>query len=118
MPDSGLFIGWGETVRGREAEAVETFKATIEYFAGLQADGAIESFEPVFLEQHGGDLNGFFFVRGDAAQLASLRFDPDFEDVILRASLIVDKIGVVGAATGARLERQMSTFIEAVAQFA
>ena len=118
MPDSGLFIGWGETVRGREAEAVETFNATIEYFAGLQADGAIESFKPVFLEQHGGDLNGFFFVRGDAEQLASLRFDPDFEDVILRASLIVDKIGVVGAATGARLERQMSTFIEAVAQFA
>lgn len=47
MADAGLFIGWGEVVRGRETEAVEHFDATIEYFTGLQADGAIESFEPV-----------------------------------------------------------------------
>ena len=26
----------------------------------------IESFEPVFLEPHGGDLTGFILVRGDA----------------------------------------------------
>ena len=68
MADSGLFIGWGEIVRGRETEAVEHFNATIEYFSGLQADGTIESFEPVFLEPHGGDLGGFFFIRGDAEQ--------------------------------------------------
>ena len=79
MADAGLFIGWGEVVRGREAEAVETFNATVEYFAGLQAEGAIESFEPVFLELHGGDLNGFFLVRGEAAQLAALRVDEEFE---------------------------------------
>jgi len=118
MADSGLFIGWGEVVRGREAEAVETFNATIEYFTGLQTDGAIESFEPVFLEQHGGDLSGFFFVRGDAEGLSALRVDPDFEAVILRAGLIVDNIGVVGAAMGARLERQMGTYIGAIGAFA
>ena len=118
MADSGLFIGWGEVVRGREADAVENFNSTIEYFTGLQSDGMIESFEPVFLEQHGGDLNGFFFIRGDAEKLAALRVDPDFEDVILRASLIVDNLGVVGAATGARLERQIGTYMEAIAAFA
>jgi len=118
MADAGLFIGWGEVVRGREAEAVETFNATMDYFGGLQADGTIESVEPVFLEQHGGDLNGFFFVRGDAAQLSALRVDEDFETMILRAGLIVNNIGVVGAAMGARLERQMGTFTEAIAQFA
>jgi hypothetical protein len=118
MADAGLFIGWGEVVRGREAEAVETFNSTVEYFAGLQADGEIETFEPVFLEQHGGDLNGFFFVRGDAERLSALRVDPDFEAVILRAGLIVNNIGVVGAAMGARLERQIGTFAEAIAAFA
>jgi len=118
MADAGLFIGWGEVVRGREAEAVETFSSTMEYFAGLQADGAIESVEPVFLEQHGGDLNGFFFVRGDAEKLSALRVDEDFEAVILRAGLIVNNIGVVGAAMGARLERQMGAYTEAIAQFA
>ncbi len=90
----------------------------MEYFGGLQADGTIESIEPVFLEQHGGDLNGFFFIRGDAEKLAALRVDEGFEDVIIRASLVVDNIGVVGAAMGARLERQMATYMEAIAQFA
>ena len=118
MADAGLFIGWGEVVRGREAEAVETFNSTMEYFTGLQADGAIESVEPVFLEQHGGDLNGFFFLRGDAERLSALRVDEEFEAVILRAGLVVNNIGVVGAAMGGRLERQMSTYIEAIAQFA
>ena len=118
MADAGLFIGWGEVVRGREAEAVETFNSTIEYFTGLQQDGTIDSFEPVFLEQHGGDLNGFFFVRGDAEKLSALRLDPDFEEVILRAGLIVNNIGVVGAAMGARLERQMSAYMGLIGQFA
>ena len=58
MADSGLFIGWGEVVTGREAEAQETFVATLEYLAGLQEDGTIESFEPVFLEQHGAISTG------------------------------------------------------------
>ena len=93
MADSGLFIGWGEVVRGREAEAVETFNSTVEYFTELQSDGTIEAFEPVFLEQHGGDLNGFFFVKGDAGKLSALRVDPEFETVILRAGLIVENIG-------------------------
>ena len=118
MADSGLFIGWGGVVRGREAEAVETFNSTMEYFGGLQADGTIESAEPVFLEQHGGDLNGFFFVRGDSERLSALRVSEDFEAVILRAGLVVENIGVVGAAMGPRLERQMSSYMEAIAQFA
>ena len=118
MADAGLFIGWGEVVRGREAEAVETFNSTIEYFAGLQSDGAIESVEPVFLEPHGGDLQGFFFVRGDAEKLSALRVDLDFQNVILRAGLVVDNIGVVGASTGARLERLMGAYTEAIGAFA
>jgi hypothetical protein len=40
------------------------------------------------------------------------------QNVIQHAGLIVDKMGVVGAAMGARLERQMGTYTEAIAQFA
>ena len=118
MADSALFIGWGEVVRGREAEGVERFGATIDYFSGLQGDGAIESFEPVFLEPHGGDLQGFFLVRGDAGKLSALRVDEEFQAVITRAGLVVDNIGVVGASLGARLERQMGIYAEAIAAFA
>lgn len=118
MADAGLFIGWGEVVRGREAEAVETFGATMEYFAGLQSEGAIESIEPVFLEPHGGDLQGFFFLRGEAEKLAALRVDPDFQAAIIRAGLVVDNVGVVGASMGARLERLMGSYTEQIAAFA
>lgn len=118
MADAGLFIGWGEVVRGRESEAVETFNATMEYFAGLAADGAIESVEPVFLEPHGGDLQGFFFLRGDAEALATLRVDAEFQATIIRAGLVVDNVGVVGASMAGRLERLMGSYMEQIGAFA
>jgi hypothetical protein len=118
MADSGLFIGWGQVVRGRETEAMKTFNTTVEYFVGLQESGTIEGFEPVFLEPHGGDLNGFFLVRGEAEKLSALRVDVEFQAVLLRAGLIVENLGVVGAVTGARLERQRELFAEAIAAFA
>jgi hypothetical protein len=107
-----------EIVRGRKPEAVETFNATIEYFAGLQEDGTIESCEPVFLKAHGGDLDGFFFVRGEAEKLAASRVDPDFQAVVTRAGLVVDNLGVVGMAMAGRLERQMATYVDSIAAFA
>ena len=31
MADAGLFIGWGEVVRGREVAAAELFRGTLGY---------------------------------------------------------------------------------------
>jgi len=118
MADAGLFIGWGEVVRGREAQAVEVFNDTMAYFAGVQEEGVIESIEPVFLEPHGGDLQGFFFLRGDAEKLAALRVDEEFQITVIRAGLVVDNVGVVGASMGARLERLMGSFAEQIGAFA
>ena len=118
MADAGLFIGWGEVVRGREAEAVETFSSTMEYFGGLQSGGTIDSVEPVVLEPHGGDLQGFFFLRGEAEKLAALRVDEEFQSTIIRAGLVVDNVGVVGASMGARLERLMGSYTEQIGVFA
>jgi hypothetical protein len=102
MADAALFIGWGEIVRGRETEAAETFTETIAYWARLQEEGVIEAFEPVFLEPHGGDLQGFFFLRGDAEKLAILRVDEEFGKGVMRASLIADGVGSASSGTGAR----------------
>jgi hypothetical protein len=115
MADAALFIGWGEIVRGREAEAAETFNETMAYWARLQDEGVIESFEPVFLEPHGGDLEGFFLLRGDAERLSALRVDEEFGATVIRAGLIADRVGVVGAAIGERLQRQFETWTEAIA---
>jgi hypothetical protein len=59
MAEAGLFVGFGLPVRGRERQAVKVFGEALEYYARLQQQGEIDSFETVFLEPHGGDLNGF-----------------------------------------------------------
>jgi hypothetical protein len=118
MADAGLFIGWGEVVRGRESEAAELFKETLGWYASLQDQGVIESFEPVFLEPHGGDLSGFILIRGDADKLAALRVSEEFSQLSTRVGLIVDKLGVVGAEMGERLQRQVEYFTKQVGAFA
>jgi hypothetical protein len=118
VADAALFIGWGEVVRGREAEAVEVFNETLAYYGRLQEEGVIESFEPVFLEPHGGDLNGFVLVRGDAEKLASLRVSEEFAQFATRATLIVDNFGVVGADLAERLQRQMEYYTQQIGAIA
>ncbi len=118
MADAGLFIGWGEVVRGRESEAIELFNETLAYSGRLQEEGTIDSFEPVFLEPHGGDLNGFILIEGDSEKLAALRVSDEFTQFSLRATLVVDGFGVVGADLAERLQRQMEFYTEQVAAFA
>jgi hypothetical protein len=118
MADAGLFVGWGEVVRGRESEAVDLFNEILAYYARLQENGTIESFEPVFLEPHGGDLNGFLLVRGEAEKLSALRVSEEFTQFSLRATLVTERFGVVGADLAERLQRQMEFFTDQIAAFA
>jgi hypothetical protein len=118
MADAGLFIGWGEVVRGREAEAIQVFNETLGYYGRLQEEGTIEGFEPVFLEPHGGDLNGFILIQGDAEKLAALRVSDEFTQYSIRAGLVVEGFGVVGADLAGRLQRQMEYYTEQIGAFA
>ena len=45
MADAGLFIGWGEVVRGKEDLVLEVFNETIEFYGQLQSDGRVEDFD-------------------------------------------------------------------------
>jgi hypothetical protein len=118
MADAGLFVGFGDPVRGRESQGVEVFNETLAYYGRLQEEGEIESFEPVFLEPHGGDLNGFILIRGNAEKLASLRVSEEFTQLSLRATLIVNGFGVVGADLAERLQRQVEFYTEQIGAFA
>ena len=119
MSDNGLFIGWNRPARGREAAAVAVFGEGVQYFAELKARGEIESFEPFFLEAHGGDLNGFLLLRGDRAKLDRLRSDDEhFQRWITKAGLSVDGIGVLSTVTGELVGQLMSVYVEASAGLA
>jgi hypothetical protein len=110
MADAALFLGWGDAVRGRERQALTVFGEAVEFWTRLQQDGEVESFETVFLEPHGGDLAGFFIVRGESEALARLRVRDDVVRLNARAGLIVEHFGVVGGAVGPGIEKQMGYF--------
>lgn len=114
MADSGLFIGFGLPVRGRERQSIKVFSEVFDYYSRLQQEGEIESFEPVLLEAHGGELGGFFLLRGERDKLARVRNSEEFERYTVRGELIVENIGVVGAVLGERLMSQMAVFAEQV----
>jgi len=114
MAGAGLFVGFGLPVRGRERQAVRVFTEALEYYARLQERGEIESFETVFLESHGGDLNGFTLVRGDPDKLASIRASDEFQRLSLRADLITEGFGVIGAVLGERVGTLMGVYNEQV----
>ncbi len=114
MAEAGLFIGFGLPVRGRERQAVKVFNEAMEYYARLQQQGEIESFESVFLESHGGDLNGFTLVRGNPDKLASIRTSDEFLRLSLRADLITEGFGVIGAVLGEQIGTLMGVYNEQV----
>jgi hypothetical protein len=111
MADFGLFIGFGWPVRGREQKAAQVFNEAVELWSRLQQEGQIESWDAIFLEPHGGDLGGFFLLRGDQNKIAQVRGSDDFVRLSARAQLIVENYGVVGAEMGARIQTQMQLFL-------
>lgn len=114
MADYGLFIGFGIPVRGREARSLEVFNEATEYYGRLQQEGRIESFEVAILEPHGGDLGGFFLLRGERLKLSQLRVDTEFERLTTRANLIVDDIGIIGATLGDGMAQSIGMFQEEI----
>jgi hypothetical protein len=118
MADAGLFIGWGAPITGREAKGLEVFNEALAYYGRLQQEGAIESFDTAILEPHGGDLQGFVLLRGSEERLAQLRVDDEFVRLSTRASLVVESLGVIGAALGDGLEQAIGTYQQAVSELA
>ncbi len=115
---NALFIGWGQATRGREQVALQVFNEALEYFGGLQQQGEIEAFEPVALEPHGGDLYGFFLLRGDPERLSRMRTSEEFRRLIQRADLVVEDVGVVTASVGDEITRQFASFQEQASELA
>jgi hypothetical protein len=110
MADAGLFIGWGQVVRGREKRAVQVFNESVEYWGGLQGDGKIEDFEVAILTPHGGDLQGFALLRGSEEQVNALLGDEEFQRRVIRADQIIENQGVVTALIGEGVARGMAQY--------
>ena len=100
MADRALFLGWSRSVPGREPQAMKLFQKAMEFYGGLQANGRIESFEPVILDAHGGDMNGFILLRGDAEKLDEIRREDIFLDLQIEANYCLANFGIVSGFIG------------------
>lgn len=113
MADSVVFIGWSHGVRGREQASEKVFREALEFWGRLQVAGEIEGFDVVFLDPHGGDLGGFFLLRGERERLARVRAGEEMERLMTRAGAVIEGLGAVGGATGDGVARRMAAFLEA-----
>lgn len=116
MANAALFVGWGQVVRGRESKAMQVFNDSQVYYAGLQKEGKIESFETVILQPHGGDLAGFVLLRGERAALDALVSTPEFQTLTVRANMIAENVGITSAAIGSELTDGIGRFLQATAE--
>lgn len=100
MSTDVIFMGWDGSIPGREAMSAQHFQEFLGYLGGLQQAGKIASFEPVLLNPHGGDLNGFILIRGDSAQFDALSASEEWQIHITRAGIHLQGLGVVRGVTG------------------
>lgn len=110
MAQGAFVVGWGSVIPGREQKSLQVFSEAIQYYTRLQQQGTIESFEPVALDFHGGDLQGFLLVRGDREKLDALRRSEEFLRLNNRAALVVNNLGIINAFIGEELQRLYADF--------
>ncbi|MFC1848477.1 hypothetical protein ACFLXV_04130 [Chloroflexota bacterium] len=108
MANAVLLIGWNRVVAGREQQAMGLFQKGLEYYAKSQSEGKIESYEPVLLSAHGGDLNGFILVKGDAQKLSELRREDAFIENVVEAGFCLEGFGVIDGSIGDRVTDVLS----------
>jgi len=107
---SMVFVGWHMPRVGRESEAIEHFISFTNYLDKLQKEGHIDSYEPMMLNPHGGDLTGFIAIRGDHARLHEVRRSEVFLDYVARAEYLVENMGVVDGFFGEGVRLQMARY--------
>ncbi len=111
---NALFLGWDRPVSGKEAFALELFATTIKYLDRKKKDGFVESYEPVIVGAHGGELNGFWLIKGKPEKLAIMRGEDEFLRLITKANIALKGLGVVDAYVGDELARLMKIYGESI----
>jgi len=109
-----IFFGWNRSIPGREQVSAQQFQEFAEYLGGLQQEGVVDSFEPVLLSAHGGDMNGFFLIRGDAGKLDDLQRSEAWLSHMIRAGLHLEGAGAIRGVTGEGVMEWMSLWAQTI----
>jgi hypothetical protein len=114
MSSNVILFGWNRPIPGRERLSGEHFAGFTEYLGSLQKAGKIQGFDVVFLDAHGGDLNGFILIKGRESQLDDLVSTEAWQEHTLRASFHLDGFGVVWGGTGELIPDRMANWVKMI----
>ncbi|MBK5294768.1 MAG: hypothetical protein JJE04_24205 [Acidobacteriia bacterium] len=107
MSSNAIFFGWNRSIPGRERLSAQHFDEFVQYLVGLQQNGTIKSFDVVLLNAHGGDMNGFFLIRGESGKLGELVASTEWVRHQTRAALHLETAGAVLGVTGEAITERM-----------
>ncbi len=110
MANMGIMVGWNRAVTGREGHTLAKFGEYVVYLSRLQAEKYIESFEPVLTRPHGGDLNGFFLIRGNRDKFNELRETDHWKDWEVWGAYNMVGFGIVECLLGADMTDSLQRF--------
>ena len=114
MKANVMFFGWNRPIPGREKISAEHFREFVQYLGGLQKRGTIQHFEPIFLEPHGGDMNGFFLIKGEGNKLDELTGTDEWIKHTIRAGSHLQGAGFLRGVAGDLLMEQMKLWTESI----
>ena len=114
MAEAALCTVWGEIVPGREKQALNVYNEAMQWWAGLQQDGKIESFDVIALAPSGGEVTGFLVARGTAEQIDSLRRTKEYQEQLARVQLIASHLRVADAYVDEGLAQLMGEYQEVI----
>jgi hypothetical protein len=116
MADAALLIRWHRAGPGREQQALSLFGGSMEYYGTLVSEGAIASFEPVLLNPSTTDLTGFILIRGSVEQLAALKQQERFKEMMLRGQYLIEGLGVIDGYLDGELQSRMTQWAQVIAE--
>jgi hypothetical protein len=108
MSNHVVFFGWDRPIPGREAMAQELFSTFLNVLETARKNGQVDSYEPVLIDPHGGDLNGFFLIRGEQKGLDTFLHSEPFVDVRVRAHAYLMGTGTLRGVVGQELQSRMT----------
>jgi hypothetical protein len=114
MGSSVIVFGWNRSIPGREKVSAGHFDEFVKYLTELQQKGTIQVFDVIFLDAHGGDLNGFALIRGEGAKLDTLVSTTEWITHMTRATLHLEGSGVIRGVTGDEIMKRMAIWTSAI----
>lgn len=114
MHRNTILFGWNRSIPGREETSGNHFDEFVGYLTAQAQAGAIQNFEIVFLDPHGGDLNGFFLITGDPASLDALQATQEWTGHMTRAAIHLESAGSIRGVSGDAVKERMGLWRKSV----